>query len=287
MVTIVKHEWHSHDRQYAIELDEALLSEIYPDLDEDEISEKLQQIVDGEVTPDEVFSDAWDNDVEVEWDFQYDDCWTDRKGGYEVTYELGDEDSWHNEPEPDPPSHKCTKCKWTGTEYEADWIYTDADGNDLDEARRVCKYCESDIELTEFGLKEEAERQERFARWAKDDEESEQEVPCYSCGAMHKESELPELSGQYHCPSCHEGWVMMDMREEEEDEDSEERRRDLEAALEDLKLEFEQLQVKEDSAEMRCTKCEWQGNWTDTDNNEDNDDICPECGAVVKDVDDE
>ena len=38
MVTIVKHEWHQHDRQYAIELDEALLSEIYPDLDEDEIS---------------------------------------------------------------------------------------------------------------------------------------------------------------------------------------------------------------------------------------------------------
>ena len=32
MVTIVKHEWHQHDRQYAIELDEALLSEIYPDL---------------------------------------------------------------------------------------------------------------------------------------------------------------------------------------------------------------------------------------------------------------
>ena len=33
MVTIVKHEWHSHDRQYAIELDEAQLQEIYPEME--------------------------------------------------------------------------------------------------------------------------------------------------------------------------------------------------------------------------------------------------------------
>ena len=38
MVTIVKHEWHQTDRQYAMEIDEDLLSEIYPDLDEDEIA---------------------------------------------------------------------------------------------------------------------------------------------------------------------------------------------------------------------------------------------------------
>ena len=31
MVTIVKHEWHSTDRQYTYELDEDTLSEIYPD----------------------------------------------------------------------------------------------------------------------------------------------------------------------------------------------------------------------------------------------------------------
>jgi hypothetical protein len=30
MVTIVKHEWHQVDSQFEIELDEALLSEIYP-----------------------------------------------------------------------------------------------------------------------------------------------------------------------------------------------------------------------------------------------------------------
>jgi hypothetical protein len=44
------------------------------------------------------------------------------------------------------------------------------------------------------------------------------EVPCFSCGAEHKESELPELNGQLFCPDCHEGWVMMDNREELEPE---------------------------------------------------------------------
>ena len=100
MVTIVKHEWHQHDRQYAIKLDEALLSEIYPDLDEDEIVQKLTDIQLGEVDFEEVINDAYENDVEMEWEFQYDDCWTDRKGGYDVTYELGDESSWHNVEEP-------------------------------------------------------------------------------------------------------------------------------------------------------------------------------------------
>jgi hypothetical protein len=86
MVTIVKHEWHQHDRQYAIEIDEDILSEIYPDLDENEVKQKLVDLENGEITVDEIVEDANDNDVELEWDFQYDDCWTDRKGGYEVSY---------------------------------------------------------------------------------------------------------------------------------------------------------------------------------------------------------
>ncbi len=51
MVTIVKSEWHQVERRYAIDFDEVLLAEIYPDLDED-------------------------------------DWWTDRKGGYDVTYKV-------------------------------------------------------------------------------------------------------------------------------------------------------------------------------------------------------
>jgi len=176
MVTIVKHEWHQHDRQYAIELDESLLSEIYPDLDEDEIVQKLTDIQSGEVDYEEVLNDAYENDVEIEWDFQYDDCWTDRKGGYDVTYELGDESSWHHEPEPDPPTHKCTNCKWEGSEYEADWSWEDKDGNEIDEPRKVCKYCESDTELTEFGIQKEKESAERSARWAKEAADEEVEL---------------------------------------------------------------------------------------------------------------
>lgn len=162
MVTIVKHEWHQHDRQYAIELDEAMLSEIYPDLDEDEIAQKLADIESGELDYEEVISDAYDNDVDIEWEFQYDDCWTDRKGGYEVTYELGDASSWV-EPEKEPePTHKCTNCKWEGSEYDTDWHWEENfDGEQ--ESKKVCKYCESDIELTEHGKVEEEARKKRMA----------------------------------------------------------------------------------------------------------------------------
>jgi hypothetical protein len=90
MVTLVKHEWHQVDSQFEIELDESLLSEIYPDLDEDEITEKLAQIESGDITVDEIVEAAYDNNVDLEWDRTYDDWWTDRKGGYEVTYELGE-----------------------------------------------------------------------------------------------------------------------------------------------------------------------------------------------------
>jgi len=180
MVTIVKHEWHQHDRQYAIELDEALLSEIYPDLDEDEIKQKLTDIESGELDYEEVFSDAMDNDVEIEWEFQYDDCWTDRKGGYDVTYELGDESSWV-EPDKEPePTHKCTKCKWKGQSYDADWQWEDSEGNAFDEARHVCPMCESDLELTEHGVVEEDAKKKRMAEidamFAEEDDISEEDA---------------------------------------------------------------------------------------------------------------
>jgi hypothetical protein len=163
MVTIVKHEWHQHDRQYAIELDEALLGEIYPDLDEDEIVQKLADIESGEIDYEEVLNDANENDVEIEWEFQYDDCWTDRKGGYEVTYELGDESSWHTAPEDKPATHKCTKCRWEGQSYDADWQWQDDEGNEYDEAKHVCPMCDSDLELTEHGVIEEEARKKRMA----------------------------------------------------------------------------------------------------------------------------
>lgn len=185
MVTLVKHEWHSHDRQYAIELDAELLSEIYPDLDEDEIAEKLQQIENGEIDVEEVMNDAYDNDVEIEWDFQYDDCWTDRKGGYDITYELGDENSWVEAPKEPDPTHKCTKCRWEGNRWNTRTEHVREDGSVIEDyynteeeshdTKDVCPMCDSDVELTEAGIQEEKERAEREARWAKEESETDTE----------------------------------------------------------------------------------------------------------------
>jgi len=162
MVTIVKHEWHSHDRQYAIELDEDLLSEIYPDLKKKEIKKMLKDIENGDIDVEEVIDEAYNNDIEIEWDFQYDDCWTDRKGGYEVTYELGDESSWVDNSPPEP-THKCTKCKWKGQKYDAEWQWEDSEGNSYDEAKHVCPMCDSDLELTPEGVIKEEEQKKRMA----------------------------------------------------------------------------------------------------------------------------
>ena len=193
MVTIVKHEWHQHDRQYAIEIDEALLSEIYPDKEEDEIKVILDGIADGTYDYEDVINDAYENDVEIEWEFQYDDCWTDRKGGYDVTYELGDESSWHSEPEPLPHTHKCTKCKWTGYSYDADWEWPEDDETGKLEAKKVCPYCESDTALTEAGVADEVARKEREARWAKEAADDEEE----SVDESELEEALQELKDEF------------------------------------------------------------------------------------------
>lgn len=162
MVTLVKHEWHQVDSQFALELDEALLSEIYPDLDEDEIANMLEQIANGDVSVDEVVEAAYENDIELEWDRQYDDWWTDRKGGYDITYELGDESSWVDNTPP-PPTHKCTNCKWTGQSYDATYSWEDKNGNEVDNPRHVCPYCDSDLELTPEGVIKEEEKKKRMA----------------------------------------------------------------------------------------------------------------------------
>ena len=282
MVTIVKHEWHSVDRQFCIELDESLLSEIYPDKDEDEIATMLKQIEDGEIDYEDVINEAWDNDIDIEWDHQYDDCWTDRKGGYDVTYELGDEDSYHHEPAPPEPTHKCTKCRWEGQSYQTTTEYLREDGTVIEDyfsseeesniTKDTCPMCDSDTELTEVGLKEKQERDELMARWAKEEEDEEEPVPCYSCESMHKESELIELDGQLHCPTCQDGWVMMDMREEDDTVSQAE----LEAALEELKREFDELMAHT----IKCTECEWSG----TEKQCETEGICPNCAAHTEDM---
>jgi hypothetical protein len=49
----------------------------------------MQEIVSGERDISDIVEAAWENDVEFDWDWlDEDDWWTDRKGGYEVTYAI-------------------------------------------------------------------------------------------------------------------------------------------------------------------------------------------------------
>jgi hypothetical protein len=89
MVTLVKHEWHQVDSQFEVELDLGMLAEIYPDLDEDELTAIMEQINSGELDVDTLVTDANNQNVELDWDRRYDDWWTERKGGFDVTYDLG------------------------------------------------------------------------------------------------------------------------------------------------------------------------------------------------------
>jgi len=88
MVQIVKHEWHQVDSQFLFDLDLDKLEEIYPALSKKELKTLLKEIENGEFALEELLQDADNEGVDIDWDKDYDDWWTDRKGGYEVTYEL-------------------------------------------------------------------------------------------------------------------------------------------------------------------------------------------------------
>lgn len=92
MVQIVKSEWHSVEKRYGFEIDEDVLNEIYPDATIEEIEQKLKDLVSGEIDITDIINDAWEEGVDIDWDWlDEDDWWTDRKGGYDVTYEVVDE----------------------------------------------------------------------------------------------------------------------------------------------------------------------------------------------------
>ena len=91
MVTVVKSEWHQVEKRYAYEIDEDVLNDIYPDATVEEIEIKMLDLISGALDIEEVVNDAWEEGVELDWEWlDEDDWWTDRKGGYEVTYGLGE-----------------------------------------------------------------------------------------------------------------------------------------------------------------------------------------------------
>ena len=86
---IIKSEWHQVEKRYAIDIDENLINEIYEDATVEEVEEIVRQLKDGELDVSTIIEDAYNNDVDLDWDWlDEDDWWTDRKGGYDVTYEV-------------------------------------------------------------------------------------------------------------------------------------------------------------------------------------------------------
>ena len=212
MVSVVKSEWHQVEKRYGIEIDADMLAEIYPELDEDAIEAKLAALESGDEDVEEVINDASNNDVDIDWDYlNEDDWWTDRKGGYDITYKV---EEWEvREDYVSPITHKCKHCKWAGSKYDAQWSWEDSDGKELDEAIKICPMCDSVLELTEVGVEEEAKDAANKAKWANMAEET---------------------------------------AEEDEDlfEDTPERTAELNAALEELKAEFDRLSVTDDVEEL-------------------------------------
>jgi len=190
MVSVVKSEWHQVEKRYGIEIDADMLAEIYPELDEDEIEAKLAALESGEEDAEEVINEAWNNDVDIDWDYlNEDDWWTDRKGGYEVTYKV---EEWKvHEDYVSPVTHKCTKCKWTGTQYDAAWSWEDSDGNEIDDPIKICPMCDSATELTEVGVEEAAKDAANKAKWAKI-EEDEVEKDDENVGTPPSDEEMKE-----------------------------------------------------------------------------------------------
>ncbi len=86
---IIKSEWHSVERRYAAEIDEDTLNDIYPDATVEEIEQKMADLASGDLSIETVINDAWEEGIDIEWGWlDEDDWWTDRKGGYDVTYEV-------------------------------------------------------------------------------------------------------------------------------------------------------------------------------------------------------
>ena len=89
---VIKSEWHQVEKRYAIDIDENLINEIYEDATVEEVEEIVRQLQEGELEASSVIEDAYTNDVTIDWDWlDEDDWWTDRKGGYDVTYEISND----------------------------------------------------------------------------------------------------------------------------------------------------------------------------------------------------
>lgn len=89
MVQVIKSEWHQVEKRYGFDLDESIVADVYPEMSDEEVEERFREILDGEYLFDDFIVDAENENIYIEWEWlDEDDWWTDRKGGYEITYSF-------------------------------------------------------------------------------------------------------------------------------------------------------------------------------------------------------
>jgi len=97
-ITVKKHEWHQVDSQYYVTFGIEELQQLYPDTPEEDLLQLLQDIAEGnQERLEEVIEDDWGQGY-LEFDHDYDDWWTQRKGGYDITYEIMDVETDDEQP---------------------------------------------------------------------------------------------------------------------------------------------------------------------------------------------
>ena len=85
---VKKSEWHQVEKQYEAEIDIGFLSNVYTDATDEELEEILAKLESGDMTIEQLIEDAEDAWYDIEWDYVDEDWWTERKGGYDETYEI-------------------------------------------------------------------------------------------------------------------------------------------------------------------------------------------------------
>ena len=89
---VYKSEWHQVEKRYALDLTLDDIAEVYPDNSDEENQAVYDALIKEELNFSQFELDALDQNVyfDFEW-LDEDDWWTDRKGGYEVTYKFEEE----------------------------------------------------------------------------------------------------------------------------------------------------------------------------------------------------
>ena len=93
-IRVVKSEWHQVEKRYGLLITRYELDDIYPESSEEENDKLWQQLIDNDFDFEELRQDAEIQEVWLDWEWlDEDDWWTDRKGGYDVTYAVEEYDT--------------------------------------------------------------------------------------------------------------------------------------------------------------------------------------------------